>query len=354
MIDGRWTRHGRFKWKAQMTQSSYPRPVEHVVATLIEICQHQLQAELVELLSNSHSRFEEIGYDNWNGGTTTWALGLEIPTPMFASVQSRLAEVEKSLLQRLDFLDRVYPHDPIGEVTITPLSSAQMPLGQRMAASDVEVRHLWKDGCLRLFLSHIALYKVQASDLKDALAKRGISAFVAHEDIEPALEWPNEISLALRSMHALAALITPDFRRSNWTDQEVGWALGRGVPVMPVRLGADPNGFAAKIQAIPGSLDSLDSLADAVVQALLRHRQTRGQMRRALVKAFENSDSFATAKRLKQLVVAISDFTDEEKERLRKACTENDQVADSCGVVDAIYEAFGGPKAKPHDGDVPF
>jgi len=337
-----------------MTQSSYPRPVEHVLATLIEICQHQKQGELVELLENSHSRFQEIGYDNWNGGTTTWALGLEVPTAMFATVQPRLSEVEKSLLQRLDFLDRVYPHDPIREVTITPLTSAQIPLGQRMAASDVEVRHLWKDGCVRLFLSHVSQYKVQASALKDALAKRGISAFVAHEDIEPTLEWQNEISLALRSMHALAALVTPDFHRSNWTDQEVGWALGRGVPVMPVRVGADPYGFAAKIQAIPGSLDSPDSLADNVMQALLRNRQTRGHMRRALVEAFENSDSFATAKRLKQIVVAISDFTDEEKERLRKACTENDQVADSWGVVDAIYEAFGGRKAKTYDDDVPF
>jgi hypothetical protein len=307
----------------------------------------------VDLLVNSHSRFDDVGYDNWNGGTTTWALGLEVPTALFASVQPRLSEVEKSLLQRLDFLNRMYPNDPIGQVTITPLASIEVALGQRMAPSDADVRRLWKGGYLRLFLSHISQYKVQASGLKDALAKWGVSAFVAHDDIEPTLEWQSEISLALRSMHALAALITLDFHGSNWTDQEVGWALGRGIPVMPVRLGADPYGFAAKIQAIPGSLDNPVALADNIVQALLRNGQTRGHIRRALVEAFEASDSFATAKRLKQLIVSIKDFTNEEKDRLRNACTENDQVAESWGVVEAIYEAFGRPKAITED-DVPF
>ncbi len=198
-----------------------------------------------------------------------------------------------------------------------------------MAPSDVDVHRLWKDGHLRLFLSHISRYKIEASALKDTLAKLGIAGFVAHQDIEPSLEWQNEIALALRSMHALAALLTPDFHRSNWTDQEVGWALGRDISVLPVRLGTDPYGFTAKIQAISGSLDDPVALSERVMQALLLNRQTRGHMRRALVGRFEQSDSFAEAKRLKQIVVAINDFSEEEKDRLRKACVENDQDAES-------------------------
>ena len=324
--------------------------------TLTDICRHQKRLELVELLENAHAHFDVTNYDNWNGGTTTWALRLEVPVALFASAQSRLSEIEKELGQKLDFLDRLNPNDPLGEVSLTPLTSTEMALGQRMAPSDIDVRRLWRDGYFRLFLSHVSQHKVQVSNLKSELLDRGISAFVAHEDIEPSLEWQNEISLALRSMNALVALITPDFHASSWTDQEVGWALGRGVPVIPLRLGADPYGFVGKIQAMRGSLDDPASLAANITQTLLRGNQTRGHMRRAVVEAFEQSQSFVAAKTLKNIVVTIDDFTDEEKERLRNTCTSNIQVSGSSGVVEAIYAAFGSPNlASTSSGDdVPF
>ncbi len=62
------------------------------------------------------------------------------------------------------------------------------------------------------------------------MARYHISGFVAYETIDPGELWQREIEAALRSMHAMAALITPDFHDSKWTDQEVGWALGSGVP----------------------------------------------------------------------------------------------------------------------------
>ena len=32
-----------------------------------------------------------INYDNWNGGTYTWALRLEVPVPLYATLEPRLA-----------------------------------------------------------------------------------------------------------------------------------------------------------------------------------------------------------------------------------------------------------------------
>jgi hypothetical protein len=338
-----------------MRDSAYPKPVVDVVATLTDICRHQKRSALVELLENAHAHFEETDYDNWNGGTTNWALRLEVPVVLFASAQPCLSDIEKELGQRLDFLDRLYPNDPLGEVTITPLTSAEMALGQRMAVSNTDVHRVWRDAYFRLFLSHVSQHKEHVSHLKTALLEMGISAFVAHEDIEPSLEWQSEISLALRSMHALAALITPNFHGSNWTDQEVGWSLGRGVPVIPVRLDADPYGFVGKIQAIRGALTDPTSLASDITQALLRSTQVHGHMRRALVEAFQNANSFAAAKRIKGVVVTVDDFTEDEKERLRNACTSNNQVCHSWGVTDAIYDAFGAPKTSAStDNETPF
>lgn len=50
----------------------------------------------------------------------------------------------------------------------------------------------WRKDMFRLFISHLAAHRAFASDLQKALEDRGISSFVAHNDIEPTLEWQNE------------------------------------------------------------------------------------------------------------------------------------------------------------------
>src|SRR5262245_39848414 len=58
---------------------------------------------------------------------------------------------------------------------------------------------------------------------------------------------------ALRSAEALVALITTGFNGSKWTDQEVGFVMGRGKLVVSVRLdNTAPYGFIGRGQAING------------------------------------------------------------------------------------------------------
>jgi len=342
-----------------MPSAGYPKPMSEVIATLADIFRHQSRGEIVELLENAHARFDEINYDNWNGGTSTWALRLEVPVPLYAAVELRLTTVEKEILAKLSYLDRLHPNDSVGEVSVTPINAGAPALGQRMAPSEIEVRRLWPEGRFRLFLSHLAKHKADVSKLKDELELFGIAAFVAHEAIQPSLEWQREIELALRSMHGLLALITPDFHASSWTDQEIGWALGRGVLVVPVRLGADPYGFAGKVQGISGSLDLPKALAKAVFETLLANSQTHGDVRRALSKAFCESGSFNQSIQLRDYIPNIDDFTDEEKTAMRDACESNNQLSTPHKVRETVYKAFGKPKKKPADtpqrsNDVPF
>jgi hypothetical protein len=341
-----------------MAEPGYPKPVAEVVVTLTDIFRHQGQNELVQLLESSSAHFDAINYDNWNGGTTTWALRLETPVPVFASVEPRLSTIEKEMGKKLLYFDRLHPNDPIGEVTISPIAPGAIAVGQRIAPSEVEVRRLWPEGHFRLFVSHVSAHKVAVSKLKDELELFGISGFVAHEAIQPSLEWQREIELALRSMHALLALITPDFHASNWTDQEVGWAFGRGVLVVPVRLGVDPYGFAGKVQAISAELDKPKALAKSVFDALLANPQTHGEMRRALVTAFCNAKSYPHAIMLRDYIPKITDFTDEEKTTMINACETNDQLSNAHKVPETIYKVFGKPvklsEVPPEGADVPF
>ena len=115
--------------------------------------------------------------------------------------------------------------------------------------SVMDVPAFWKEGQLRVFISHISAHKIFASELQSALMNFGMCAFVAHEDIEPTAEWQDEIEKALRTCDALVALLNPKFNESTWTDQEVGYGLGRGIPVFSVRLGMSPYGLFGRKQA---------------------------------------------------------------------------------------------------------
>lgn len=341
-----------------MPEAGFPKPVAEVVATLADIFRYQGQNELVQVLENSSAYFDAVNFDNWNGGTTTWALRLEAPVPIWTSVEPRLLAIEKDFLKKLSYFNRLHPNDPIGEVIISPIAPGKAAVGQRIAPSEVEVRRLWPDGCFRLFLSHVAKHKIAVSKLKDELEWFGISAFVAHEAIKPSLEWQREIELALHSMQALVALVTPDFHASNWTDQEIGWAFGRGVLVVPVRLGVDPYGFAGKVQGITGDLGKPESLAKSVFETLLANPQTHSEIRRGFVRALCGSGSFNQSIMLRHYIPEITDFTDEEKAAMQEACESNNQVSNAWEVPETIYKAFGKPKkpavAQPESNDVPF
>ena len=110
----------------------------------------------------------------------------------------------------------------------------------------------WRKGMFRLFTTHLAANRKFAGELQGPLLRFGISAFVAHNDIEPTQEWQTQIETALATCDAVVALLHPQFHESNWTDQEVGFGMGRGVPVFSVRFGQDPYGFIGRFQAFQG------------------------------------------------------------------------------------------------------
>jgi hypothetical protein len=135
----------------------------------------------------------------------------------------------------------------------------------------------------RLFISHISKDKAKATRLKDCLAPYAIAGFVAHEDIHPTLEWQGEIERALRTMDAFIAVHTVGFSQSVWTQQEVGYALGRGTKVVSFKMGEDPTGFISKHQALARQNRTAEEIA-LEIDALLA-KDTRTKDRLAAAKA---------------------------------------------------------------------
>lgn len=323
-----------------MPSSSYPKSVSEVISMLGEIFRHQERLDLAEVCESSNARIEFGEYDNWNGGTNTWVLNLEIPTALYVRIKSRLKMIEQEIGAELTVLNKRYPNDVLGNVQIYPVENRALSAWQRMSPAEVDVKRLWGASKFRLFLSHLSADKVLVSSLKSELAMRGVSAFVAHDDIEPSLKWKGEIECALRSMHALATILTPNFHASKWTDQEIGWALGRGVLVLPIRMGLDPYGFFGDNQGIPGGNKSAAALASEVVRALLVNPQTHGEMKQSVVRSFQSASTWDEAKSLRGVILQIDDFSEEEASVLIRACDDNPEVKQAFGVPEAIKRKF--------------
>jgi TIR domain len=206
--------------------------------------------------------------------------------------------------------------------------------GHKQVNSADELSIWGGSGGYRVFLSHKAAVKVETSALKDKLEVCGISAFVAHADIEPTKEWQQEIENALASMHAFVALMTPDFHDSKWTDQEVGYALARGVPIIAAKMGLDPYGFIGKFQALPCSWD------DAPV-SILKHLVKQPTMLDAYLRAVSRCTSYDNGNLLSKILKNIKSLSDVQVQSLISSFNNNIQLQGSFGFNGTWTSSFG-------------
>lgn len=200
--------------------------------------------------------------------------------------------------------------------------------------SAAAIKRIWEGDGYRLFLSHKSEVSKEVLRLKKKLKVYGVSAFVAHASIKPTRQWQDEIENGLHSMQALAALITKDFHESNWTDQEVGFALGRPVPVIPVRLGQNPRGFLARVQALSCNWDDA---ARKIVELLIVH----DGMFVAYVQAIRDCESYDNANLLAEILPSIEQLDDEQVAELVDAYNGNGQVYDSFGFNGRKSNTYG-------------
>ena len=180
----------------------------------------------------------------------------------------------------------------------------------------------WRSGYFRVFISHLTENKESATYLKNYLAKYGIDCFVAHEDIEPSKLWQTEIEKALASMDLLCAIITPNFYQSKWCDQEVGIALGRAIPTLSIKKGADPHGFVGKYQAIKAK-KTADAVAKDVFDTICIMENANQKYFSILGKLFLNSRNELEALEWLRLIAKISNFSIDVMDKIASSISAN-------------------------------
>ncbi len=313
-----------------MADESFPRLASEELATLVELFQHQDKKELADVFKFARADFVEIEYDNWNGGTYSWSLKIEVPVSAFTGIASRFSEVEKECSDTLSYLDRLHPNHNFSGVTIIPSSSGVLTSQQAIGvtAEDREAMgRIWGNGAVRVFLSHKVEFKVQTAKLQKALASYGVSSFVAHEDIHPTEKWIREIERALFSMDALVALLSKNFSDGDWTDQEAGVAIGRKVPLIAMRLGRDPYGFMGQWQGVSGcSWDRPEEMAMKILDILHKKLYDKARLFEAALSVYASSESFeGSAWAIENLLSKFKSLTSDQVSRVMESYQANSQ-----------------------------
>ncbi|MDR3359379.1 MAG: toll/interleukin-1 receptor domain-containing protein [Bifidobacteriaceae bacterium] len=193
--------------------------------------------------------------------------------------------------------------------------------------------HPWGEQPLKLFISHVHDDASFAGDVKRLMERHfGTSVFVAHDNIHPSKQWRDVIRSALATCDAMIALTHERFHASQWCDQEVGWALGRSVPVIPVR----PGGFD-RSSAADGFLEEHQDfqltgpqreweLARRTLVTLLDHERTHATALTAAVESFVASPSFNHTRWIWPYIARITNLSGDQLRRLEYAIATNDQV----------------------------
>jgi hypothetical protein len=213
-------------------------------------------------------------------------------------------------------------------------SESGVLLPRRRTVTSATAERIWGTEGYRVFLSHKADVKKKAAELKESMHSFGASCFVAHQDIHPTKEWQEEIENALSSMDAFVALLTEKFHDSLWTDQEVGYALARGVPIIAVKLGIDPYGFIGKFQALSSSWDEAP---EKVVSLLM----TEPRMVDAYIAALPRCASFEEGNTLSHVLPSIRELSEAQAERLMSTFNQDSQLQGSYGFNGKWPSNFG-------------
>lgn len=211
-------------------------------------------------------------HDNWNGGIDYYRIIVRIPVKTFKQLEKKnlLADYEKTLQDSYNIAMRGENSAiQLTGVYFQPVSEGIDSIGNKTDTS------MWANGYFRLFISHLTKYKIAARNLKICMKEYGIDCFVAHEDIQVLKEWEIEIENALFSMDALCAIVTPDFRNSDWCEQEVGIALGQKKAVLPISKEMMPYGFFGKYQALKSTGKNANEIAKALWLVITENVKTR-------------------------------------------------------------------------------
>jgi len=171
-----------------------------------------------------------------------------------------------------------------------------------------------------------------------------VRAFLAHEDIEPSEEWDEKIIEELTSCDVFVVVLSGESKSSHYVNQEVGFALARGVLFLPLKHPLNPWGFMSSIQGMEletkqvyaksGIETYVDfhSTAIAMIENIMNREEFHSTIRRSILRGLRKSSNVVETAAKVRLLRTCESFEDAEAEDIVKSVLGNENVSKSFAV----------------------
>jgi hypothetical protein len=112
--------------------------VRKLISSLVRYFESEGNLGIVEILTHSLVLSECIHYDNWNNGTYTYGLYLEIEIELYVHHRSLLPDYEREILEAVNVFLRGEANEHFGEVIIRPVRKDYVNWGVLAGKADKE------------------------------------------------------------------------------------------------------------------------------------------------------------------------------------------------------------------------
>ena len=290
---------------------------------------------LGEIIVQSHYLcIEATHYDNWDGGQWFHDVVLFLPLDQLGKIDiDDMEDVAAAIRDKLNKCATAFDDEFFHKVRFELADENDEEFGRATPFSlnppiNPDSLAFWKPGLARVFISHRDAHKAEARELSEALEDYGMACFVAHDTIQPRKLWRSEILKGLRTMEVMVLFLTDDFQDSLYCNQEVGYALGSGVPIISLKLGQkDPPGFVSEEQAARGSITKPIEAAKKLFPLIGEALNRGGRIQEVLISSFVSAPSWMDAKsRFNLMSAQVTKLDEAQADQVAEAFRTNPQL----------------------------
>lgn len=190
---------------------------------------------------------------------------------------------------------------------------------------------------MKIFISYAHQDKENMGQLKRYLENfYNFDVFVAHDDILISAEWIDVILSELDSCEIFIPYLTEHFNNSEWTDQETGYVLKRGIKIIPINAGKNPHGFIRGIQAFK-YINASDACGK-IIGVLLHTPDLKKRTINLLITVYGRSGTFDNAADNLDVILEFeSDLTVQQKNEIICLAGINSQIYAGIRAKRKIY-----------------
>lgn len=179
---------------------------------------------------------------------------------------------------------------------------------------------------LLVFASHIHEHQAFVGQVASYLTQYGVELFVAHISISPNSVWRNVIVQKLDISHAGVAFLHSGFKASDWCSQEVGWLLGRHIPITSFYFDEAPLAFLGELQANTATVLTPTEVGVLILEFIKSKTELNSKLIDSLVSALNNSKTYAQTGMIWDQLKLMNNLSVEQCSKLMDALESNTQV----------------------------